>query len=116
MNKEQIYDEKINPLMAEIIKLSRENQIPVVAFFDLKEDEHENSLFCETTLLPEPGKCHPVFDFIRAIFYARESTGVNVDKFFMWLMKKVKTEGHGSVYLAIIEHGLKEGKNEKTSA
>ena len=53
-DKEAIYDDKINPLMAEIIKICKENQIHMLASFYLKEGtEDEGQLYCTTHLSPD---------------------------------------------------------------
>lgn len=49
MNKEQIYDEKINPLMAQIIAICKENKIAMVASFGIETPEDEG-LHCTTAL------------------------------------------------------------------
>lgn len=50
-NKEGVYDEKIYPLMDEIIKLCQENNIQMLASFALKdEDEVGENLACTTYL------------------------------------------------------------------
>lgn len=58
MNKEQAYDEKISPLMQQIIAITREHGIAMVASFDIAHDgegpngEDCSSLTC-TTHLPD---------------------------------------------------------------
>lgn len=54
MTKEEFYDEKISPLMSQIISLCKESQIPLVADFalDWNEDD-QNHLKCTTVLLDE---------------------------------------------------------------
>ena len=54
MTKEAFYDEKISPLMTQIIAMCKEAQIPIVADFalDWNEDE-QNYLKCTTSILPE---------------------------------------------------------------
>lgn len=48
-DKEQIYDEKINPLMSEIIRVCKENNIQMFASFALKEcDENGEDMLCST--------------------------------------------------------------------
>ena len=49
MNKEQIYDEKISPLMAEIIDVCKQNKIAFIASFAIPNDE-DNDLRCTTAL------------------------------------------------------------------
>jgi hypothetical protein len=54
MNKEQVYDEKINPLMAQIIAICQEHNIAVVASFHTPNDDDED-LFCATCIPDENG-------------------------------------------------------------
>jgi len=49
--KEKIYDEQINPLMAQIIKICKDNDIAMFANFRLGFDESiEEDLLCTTAL------------------------------------------------------------------
>lgn len=51
--REQIYDARINPLMAQIIRICEENQIPFVASFQLSSNEEEDgALLCTSASLP----------------------------------------------------------------
>jgi len=58
MNKEEIYDSQISPLMLQIIAITRENGIAMIASFDIAHDgegpngEDCSSLTC-TTHLPD---------------------------------------------------------------
>lgn len=52
MSKEQAYDEKISPLMAQIIAICKEHQIPLLATFNLQNDD-EDVMNCTTALLDE---------------------------------------------------------------
>ena len=49
MNKEEIYDEFINPLMTEIINICKTNKINAIMSFDLR-DEGNADLLCTTAL------------------------------------------------------------------
>lgn len=53
--KEEAYDEQINPLMAQIIKICNENGIPFVASFQLAtaEEDEEGEFFCTSCSLLE---------------------------------------------------------------
>jgi hypothetical protein len=52
MTKEEFYDEKISPLMAQIIAMCKEGEIPMVADFALDWSEDEQShLKCTTVIL-----------------------------------------------------------------
>jgi hypothetical protein len=58
MNKEQIYDEQISPLMAEIIKICKEHKIAMLMNFRTPNDD-DPDLYCTTFLLAdeyEPGR------------------------------------------------------------
>ena len=48
MNKEQVYDEQINPLMAQVIAICKEHKIATICTFSL-----DDLLLCSTTLLKE---------------------------------------------------------------
>jgi len=52
--REDIYDTQINPLMAQIIAICKEHDIPAVASFQLDDVREEESEFkCTTSLLFE---------------------------------------------------------------
>ncbi len=56
--KEKIYDEQINPLMAQIIGICKEHKIAVVASFALAREDDEDKegnigLMCTTALTTE---------------------------------------------------------------
>ena len=55
MNKEQIYDEQIFPLMGQIIRICQEHKIAVVASFHTPNDE-DPDLYCATRETDEAGK------------------------------------------------------------
>lgn len=48
--KEEVYDAEINPLMAQIIEICKQRQIPMLASFSL---DREEGLKCTTALLDE---------------------------------------------------------------
>jgi hypothetical protein len=52
MDKEQIYDEKINHLMAEIISVCKEHKISMVASFAIPSND-DPDLFCSTSVPDE---------------------------------------------------------------
>ena len=71
MNKEEIYDEQISPLMQKIIAITREHGIAMVASFDLAHDgEGPNGEDCSkltcTTHLPD-GDNKPNERFVQAV-------------------------------------------------
>lgn len=49
-DKEAIYDEKISPLMKEIIELCKKYEMPLVAQFQIANTEDKGPFFCTTTL------------------------------------------------------------------
>ncbi len=55
MNKEQIYDEKIHPLMGKIIEICKEHKIAMISSFSIPNDEDPN-LLCTSAL------CNKDFD------------------------------------------------------
>ncbi len=57
--REKAYDEKIAPLMTEIIKVCKEHKIPMIASFELDLDRgQDNPLMCTTILLEDPKIVH----------------------------------------------------------
>ena len=50
MNKEQIYDEQISPLMKQIIEICQEHEIGMVADFEIPNEEDPH--LCCTSSLP----------------------------------------------------------------
>lgn len=67
MNKEQIYDSQISPLMQQIIKICMDNGIAMMASFDIAHDgegpngEDCSTLICSTLLPDENGTHNPLF-------------------------------------------------------
>ena len=55
LNKEQIYDAEINPLMAQIIAICQKNHLSMFATFDIPNEE-DDGLACTTCLADESGK------------------------------------------------------------
>jgi hypothetical protein len=57
MNKEQVYDESISPLVAEIIRICKANGIAMIANFACPNDEQED--LQALTFLPDENGNHP---------------------------------------------------------
>lgn len=55
MNKEQIYDAEISPLMAQIIGICQQHGISMLATFDIPTEE-DPDLLCTTNLADGDGK------------------------------------------------------------
>ena len=56
-DKETIYDERIAPLMKEVIQICKSEGIPLVAQFYLKQqhpdaDEENGAMYCTTSIVP----------------------------------------------------------------
>lgn len=65
MNKEKIYDEQINPLMAQVIELCQKNGIAMVASFAVPNDDDPN-IRCTSHLADETG-AYPFADACRLL-------------------------------------------------
>ncbi|PVX61281.1 hypothetical protein [Paraburkholderia unamae] len=63
MNKEQIYDAQISPLMGKIIEICRLNKIAFVASFAIPNEE-DNNLCCSSAMLGD--EFEPPVEFKRA--------------------------------------------------
>lgn len=67
MNKEQVYDDQISPLMRQIISICQEHGIAMMASFDIAHDgtgpngEDCSSLACSTLLPNENGEHNKLF-------------------------------------------------------
>ena len=59
MNKEQIYDSKIAPLMEQIINICKEHKIGMFATYEIPNEE-DADLKCTTILPDETGKNSPI--------------------------------------------------------
>ncbi len=80
-NKEKVYDEQIAPLMSQIIKVCKDNDIPVFAEFQYSEDG-----FCKTSIpTKEP---HVYFNVAEALSQCKQDAGINIDKFFIWVSRE----------------------------
>jgi hypothetical protein len=63
MNKEQIYDEQISPLMTQIIAICKEHKIAFLASFSIPNDE-DADLCCSSYMLDDDFE--PPESFLRA--------------------------------------------------
>lgn len=70
MNKEEIYDAEIAPLMAQIIDVCKTNKIAMLASFHIPTDDDEN-LECTTALLT--GDFNPPAKLVEALKVIRPS-------------------------------------------
>ena len=93
MTREAIYDEQINPLMAEIISICVAHDIPLVASFQINDDRgasDEDPLMCSTILLKGVNVCG-------ALTRARDAiTGQPQGHFATFRITKTGREENGS--------------------
>ena len=66
MNKEEIYDEKISPLMGQIIAICQQHGIAMLASYSIPNGEDEG-LCCTTHLADETGEVYERFARANAI-------------------------------------------------
>ena len=107
MEKEKIYDDLINPLMAKIIAICKDNDIPFFTTFQFSDDG-----FCTSCKYDKTS--HPVVAFYEAIRQCIEENGVNIDKFIMWVMREARVKGHSSLILTQL--GVPTGKDGEDGA
>lgn len=120
--KEKIYDEQISHLIQQVIEICKKNKIPMFANFGfdpVPKVEDEEGRYpadsCVSSLLGEGYNHHWVYEHFNVLHQCRCETGVNVDKYFMWLEKQVKEHGgHGSIYLSQLGISPETGKKKKT--
>lgn len=70
MNREAIYDERISPLMTQIIAICKEHDIPMVASFQINDDRPDGDAFMCTTCLPHKD-CNPKIPEIQHLLYRK---------------------------------------------
>ena len=92
VDKEQVYDQRIHPIMTELIRICEEEDIPMFATFQYADES-----FCTSAL----STGHILIDHLRAVSQCSQGSGVNVDKYMFWVAKKVREEGkgHSSIFL-----------------
>lgn len=67
-NEEQTYDERISPLMKQIIAICKERNIPVFACFAYEWNAEDGHGFC-TTHIQKPERIVPEFHRMESIAY-----------------------------------------------
>ncbi len=70
-DEERVYDEKISPLMVQIIAICKEHRIPMAASFQYANHEENGPAFCTTTLPIEGRACKKIRDLSVAMAPAR---------------------------------------------
>lgn len=91
-DKEKIYDEEIKPLMRKIIECCKKNGIPVFATF-----QYSDNFFCTTAIWES--KKHAIFDYYEATRQCIQDSGVNVDRYILWLLEITKGKKHSSIFI-----------------
>lgn len=69
-DKESVYDERIAPLMQEIIQVCKDEKLPMVAQFYLQESDKygDGPMYCTTTVVPARDEMLPeAYDHLCAI-------------------------------------------------
>ena len=59
---EKVYDEQINPLMAQIIEVCKQHNMPFIASFQYASDGKDDHQFCTTCVLPEERPVAPALE------------------------------------------------------
>lgn len=109
-DKENIYDEKIAPLMTQIIDICKKHKLPFFASF-----QYADNNFCTSG---GRMKGHPVFEYYDAIKQCIGLGGINIDKFMFWIMRGAKEKGHSSIILSQLDVPVvpdKKGESHATS-
>jgi len=96
-NKEDVYDQKIAPLMTQIIDICKEHQIPMFATY-----EYASGDFCDTILPDETGKNSITFQMI---YWAAHCRG-NADRLIATMLKHAEEHGHNSAFLSRLSPDL----------
>jgi len=106
IEREKIYDDEISPIMQQLIEKCKEHKMPLFV-----ECEYAPGDFCKSNLSPADWNPHAVFTTLEVITQCIQSNGVNVDKYFMWLIKQIKEAGgHGSIYLSMLGYEATTGE------
>lgn len=88
-NKEKIYDEKISPLIKQIISICKENKIPMFCEFQFSEDD-----FCRSCI---SSPINAIFNIFFAMSQCKEGKNINIDKFLIWMLRTY--DNGGSIFL-----------------
>lgn len=86
-NKEKVYDEKISPLIKEIIAICKEEEIKMFAEFQYSETD-----FVRSIVHKDAETDNIIFKLYNILSQCKEREGVNVDKFFFNVARKFKNK------------------------
>lgn len=95
-SKEQIYDEKIAPVLFEVAAIAKDHDIDFVASVDISDEENPYATGC--TRCVDMRTAHAA---MRLIYFASSVDG-NVDLLMMRLLQDQKDKPHGSAALTIL--------------
>lgn len=113
--KEEVYDEKIFPLMGEIIKICKENKITMFSSFGFDPigeiTEEEKTTSCNTVLKDDEYNSHYIYTVLDVILQCRTNDSFNIDKFLFWILKETGKIGkHSSIFLQQLGIDPRTGK------
>ena len=100
---EKIYDEKIAPLMTQIIEICKEHKLPMFATF-----QYDKYDFCTTVHRGKDYKSHPLFNHLTILRDCAEEDGINIDKYLSWIIRSLGDKKHSSIYLHIINEYMNQ--------
>lgn len=93
-DKEKIYDDVLSPLMAQVIAVCKDHDIPMFATFQYSDDGFCTSIYARDV-------SHHIFQHYSALRQCIEGNGVNVDKYMNWNATGARKTGHSSTWLAL---------------
>lgn len=106
MDREKIYDDEISPIVQQLIAKCKEHKMPLFV-----ECEFNPGDFCKTNVAPKEWNPHCGFITLDIITQCFQADGVNIDKYFFWLIKQVKEAGgHGSLFLSQLGYSVETGE------
>jgi len=74
MDREDVHDENISPLMDQIIEICQKHEIPMVASFHIPTDEHPD-LSCTTALTSMPETPH-IYKVVEMLIFNNLAYGI----------------------------------------
>ena len=111
-DREKIYDDEISPIMQQLIEKCKEHKMPLFI-----ECEYAQGDFCKSNLSPNDWDPHAVFTTFEAISQCVQKGGVNIDKYFFWLIKQIKEAGgHGSMFMSQLGYKAETGEYDWSQA
>ena len=77
---EKLYDEKISPLISQVIEICKDNNVPMFFSACYKNDPNnpDGEMFCTTAILPENRKPQVLWEFYNYIIGHRSPSAMNI--------------------------------------